>query len=166
MLRAIVDALPDDPEPAGEGACSALDDALMHPNGRCTCCGEGRCEWCKRTAVGGVNVPEQKPAEPFKAGDRVRCVEAKDFLTKGKMYTVDEVMDHGLIEVVSDDGTVRCWLSERFELAEPIVAWVAVWRGDGSYTSPHYFEDEDEAYEFVDNEPQGWAVFRLEEADS
>lgn len=20
----------------------------LHPNGRCTCCGEGKCEWCKR----------------------------------------------------------------------------------------------------------------------
>ena len=23
---------------------------LLHPNGRCTCFGEGKCEWCVRTA--------------------------------------------------------------------------------------------------------------------
>jgi formylmethanofuran dehydrogenase subunit E len=25
-------------------------DALMHPNGRCRCAGEGHCDWCARTA--------------------------------------------------------------------------------------------------------------------
>jgi len=24
-------------------------DAILHPNGRCTCAGEGRCDWCVKT---------------------------------------------------------------------------------------------------------------------
>lgn len=24
-------------------------ESLLHPNGRCACCNEGRCDWCRRT---------------------------------------------------------------------------------------------------------------------
>lgn len=39
-----------------DGAIDAIDSARtqenkdpMHPTGKCTCCGEGTCEWCART---------------------------------------------------------------------------------------------------------------------
>ncbi|MBZ4371498.1 hypothetical protein [Corallococcus sp. AS-1-6] len=35
-------------------------DAMLHPSGRCTCAGEGQCEWCRARcdACGGPSVPE------------------------------------------------------------------------------------------------------------
>jgi hypothetical protein len=33
-------------------------DALLHPNGRCHCAGEGHCDWCVRTAEKLATKPE------------------------------------------------------------------------------------------------------------
>ena len=35
-------------------------DAVLHPNGRCTCYGEGTCDWCKRTEA---NIAAMTPDE-------------------------------------------------------------------------------------------------------
>lgn len=35
---------------------------FLHPNGRCTCCGEGRCEWCLRHPDPGGEDDAVEPA--------------------------------------------------------------------------------------------------------
>lgn len=43
--------------PVGEAYDKGIIDELgfefdpLHPNGRCTCCGKGRCGWCKRKRI-------------------------------------------------------------------------------------------------------------------
>ncbi len=45
-VLAVVVPEPTEPSPS----LRAIQVGALHPNGRCTCCGEGRCEWCTSTA--------------------------------------------------------------------------------------------------------------------
>ena len=58
----------------------------------------------------------------FKKGDKVRCVDnvgLETYLTLGKIYTVDRMIDdRNTVVILSDDKDVCYYLSDRFELVE------------------------------------------------
>ena len=54
----------------------------------------------------------------FKVGDRVRCVDNKDYksLTVGKIYTIVDIKFNGLIFIVDDDYELCDYMDKAFEL--------------------------------------------------
>lgn len=86
-------------------------DQLLHPNGKCTCHGEGRCEWCSRDRV---EVDTGLEAELHEAEHRIKVLEAE--LAEAHS-ALDAYLENAEVEGL-DDMT----LADKIDLQERIRA--------------------------------------------
>lgn len=91
---------------------------------------------------------------PFKIGDKIRCIDNygwSDCLTKNKVYEVLGTVTNGRVDITGDNHTMLCVKSRRFELVEErCTRFVQGVFTEGDYFKQFKLNPKDELQDLID----------------